>query len=161
MTVIAYDGTYLVADGRATRGTSLVCDNIKKLHKVEVKDMGTSIVALCGALDVLGPYIAHLEEFGLTTPMEQFLGKDEDGPIEMRGIIVNSDNKCFEFSTSGGYFPIDSPIAIGSGSWIAQHYLTTGYDAIRAVKEACKTELTCGGDIMVYEIKTNNFTTWR
>lgn len=157
MTVIAYDGEYLVADGRATRGTSLVSDDIKKLHKVNVKDMGTSIVALCGALDVLGPYLAHLETVGLTTPMEHFLGKDEDGDLEMRGLLVNSDKECYEFSTSGGYFPINSPIAIGSGSWIAQHFLFTGHNAIKAVQEACKTELTCGGKIAIYDIKSQLF----
>lgn len=159
MTVIAFDFKYLVADGRMCRGTSLVSDTVTKLHKQSVSGLGDCIIGLCGCMDLKGPYLEHLNAEGLT-PMDTFLGKDEDGPIAMRGFVYDiSGKECYEISSEGGYFLLDSPQAIGSGCFTAQHYLTTGHNAIVAVVEACKTEMTCGGDILIYDIEKGEFIT--
>jgi 20S proteasome alpha/beta subunit len=159
MTVIAYDGKYLVADGRSTRGTTLVSNEVQKLHQLEMPTFGKCIVGVCGALPVLGPWLTHLAEKSFTEPFEGFVGKDEDGPLEMMGLVLTEDKQAFEIFSDGGWFPINTPTAVGSGSYTAQHFLTTGHDAVQAVKEACKTELTCGGDITVYDITTGKFDT--
>jgi 20S proteasome alpha/beta subunit len=159
MTVIAYDGSLLVADGRATRGGStLVSDNVKKLHQVTLPDLGKAVVGLVGALDVQGPFLMHLGEKGFTQPFDNFVGNDEDGPLAMRGLVLTVAKKqLFEISSDGGWFHTDTPTAIGSGCYIAQHLLCTGKDALTAVIETCKTEFSCGGTITKYDIGTKKF----
>lgn len=156
MTVIAYDGNLLVADGRATRGTSLITDNEPKLHQVKIKNLGKCVLGVCGALEVIGPWFRQLEEVGLGEQLEQSLTKDEEGGLSARALVVTEKARCFEISTDGGYFEIHNPYAIGSGSYYAQHFLLTGYDALTAAREACKSELTCGGQLMVFDIKAKS-----
>jgi ATP-dependent protease HslVU (ClpYQ) peptidase subunit len=157
LTVIAYDGKYLVADGRATIGTSLVTDNEAKIHPFTVKNMGKCVVALCGSLDVKGPLLAHLQTHGLGVALEHDIGKSVDIDMGMRGLLVTSKGHAFEFTSDGGYFQITNYAAIGSGAQIANHFLTTGHDAVTAVIEACKTELTCGGNLAIYNLTTGKF----
>ena len=130
-----------------------------KIDVLPVKGLGKCAVALCGALDVKGPFLTHLKENGLGEQLEASLGRDEEGSLDMRGLVVTGEGDCYEITTSGGYFLATPPVTIGSGSWIAQHFLYTGHDALTAVQEACKTELTCGGDITVFDLATRKFET--
>lgn len=157
MTVIAYDGNLLVADGRATKGTSLVTDKEIKLHKIRIAGLGKCILGTCGALEVMGPWLEQLEKEGIGKQLEHSLVKDDEGSLDARALMITERSECFEITTNGGYFAINSPYSIGSGSYYAQHFLLTGHDAITAVKEACKSELTCGGEIAVYDIKKKTF----
>ncbi len=157
MTVIAWDNKLLVADGRSTRGGStLVSDDLVKLKELTIPELGKCVVGLCGALDTQGPFIEHLKENGLE-PFDSPLVNDGEHVFSMRGLVVTRKGKCLEVTTEGGWHEVTSPVAIGSGCEIAQHYLTTGHDAVKAVVEACKTELSCGGKITVYDFKSHSF----
>jgi hypothetical protein len=159
LTVIAFDGRILAADGRATRdgGTTLCSDNYKKLHTIMVPRLGKCVVGLCGALDALGPYLQHLRENGLT-PMEYFTpDSSSEDALYMRGLLITPKGECYEISSEGGWHIVQGAVAIGSGSMIAGHYLAKGCDAVTAVAETCKTELTCGGTITTWDSKTNTF----
>jgi hypothetical protein len=153
LTVLAYDGRYLVADGRATRGTRLVGDNVKKLEIVNVKGLGKCAVGVCGVLLMKGPFLEHLKEKGLKEQMESHIGGDAEGPYELQGLVL-SKKGCFEFSSDGGWFEVDTPTALGSGGAIASHFLTTGSDALTAVRETIKTDVSCGGTITIYDLET-------
>jgi hypothetical protein len=161
ITVIAFDGTTLVADGRCTRGDgSLVSDCFRKLHKIRIKEFGGDcVIGLAGATDAIGPFLRHLEKEGIT-PMEYFLTDTaaELGLFHLRGIAVNTKGQCFEFSSDGGWCEVNGAASIGSGEIIAQHYLIKGCDARTAVLETCTTELTCGGILTTYDWKTGKFT---
>lgn len=161
MTVIAYDGTTLVADGRCTRlDGSLVGDNHVKLHRTKIKQFGGScVVALCGATESIGPFLNHLETNGLV-PMEHFNfnNPEEEAGFYVRGIAVNRKGEVFEFSIDGGWVQVQAPTATGSGEKIAQHFLLKGCDAVSAILEACKTELSCGGILLSYDWKTDKMT---
>ena len=161
MTVIAFDGTTLVADGRATSASnSLVSDCVRKLHRIKIKEFGGEcIVGLCGGLDGLGPFLNHLEQNGLV-PMEHFKTSEEmqDDWYHMRGIAVNKKGQAYEITTDGAWFPINGAWATGSGSTIAQHYLVKGCSALEAVQETCKTELSCGGNLLTFDWKSGTFT---
>lgn len=161
MTVIAWDTTTLVADGRCTRGSgSLVSDCHRKLYKVKIKEFGGDcVVGLGGAADSIGPFLNHLEEKGLV-PMEHFKTNTvaEEDAFYLRGIAINKKGQCFEFSSDGGWFEVIGPDSIGSGEVIAQHYLLKGCTALEAVTETCKTELGCGGNLLAYDWKSGTFT---
>lgn len=161
MTIIAFDRTTLVADGRCTSsGSTLVSDCFKKLHKVKIPQFGGDcIVGLTGATDSIGPFLNHLETKGLV-PFEHFKINDaaQEEWFHMRGIAVSKKGRCFEFTSDGGWFEVTGPTSAGSGQTIAQHYLIKGCDALTAVIETCKTELACGGNLLAYDWKSNTFT---
>lgn len=152
MTVIAFDGEFLVADGRATTdgGTTLVYDSFRKLHNLTIPKLGKCVVAFCGALDMLGPYLESLKANGLA-PLDEDLGGGDE--MYMRSLIVTNKGVCYEHSTDGGWHIVQGPVATGSGRTIAQHYLTCGFSALEAVKQTVKTELSCGGQIMICDVK--------
>lgn len=154
MTVVAYDGRYLVADGRATRGTTLVSETTQKLEVMTIKGLGKAAVAICGVLNVKGPYLLHLKENGLFEPFEMHVGGDSEGPYELMGMILTTKGKCYEFSSDGGWFPVTGTNSIGSGMTVANHFLMTGFSALDAVKQAIATDVSCGGDISVFDSKT-------
>jgi ATP-dependent protease HslVU (ClpYQ) peptidase subunit len=156
LTVIAFDGKTLVADGRCTgNGATLINDDYNKVFEITIPSHGKCLVALCGALDMQGPLLEHLKANGFK-PIENMLADEED--MFMRGLVLTKKGVCYEISSNGGWYIAQGPTAMGSGGMIAQHYLTKGCDALTAVVEACKTELTCGGTIRVYDLKTGDVT---
>jgi hypothetical protein len=161
LTIIAFDGTTLVADGRCTRiDGSLVSDSHRKLHKVKIKQFGGDcIVGLCGGMDAVGPFLNHLEDKGLV-PMEHFNfnNAEEELAYHIRGIAVNRKGQCFEFTSDGGWVEVNGPTTVGCGEKVAQHYLYKGSSALEAVVETCKTELACGGTLLAYDWKSNTLT---
>lgn len=156
MTIIAWDGKILAADSRVTRGTTLVNDNYNKLHDITIPGIGKAVIGVCGALDVLGPWLTHLKANGFANPFETNFEDSE--VMHMRALCITRKGVCFEFSTEGGWHEVTYASALGSGDFIAQHFLSTGHDALKAVQEACKTELSCGGKIITYDFTTHTFT---
>jgi hypothetical protein len=158
VTIIAFDGESLVADGRATgdEGSVLIADTYKKLHVVNIPKIGRCVVGLCGALDVQGPLLEHIANAGLT-PLELFNPADVSKGYFMRGIAVTKKGEYYEFASDGGWHKGQGKTALGSGSTIAQHYLTKGCDAFTAVVETCKTELSCGGQITVFKVSDGSW----
>ena len=152
MTVIAYDGRILAADGRITADSTLISDNYVKLREVMVKDLGKCIVGVAGECGIIGPYLEHLQKEGLKPFDTSAIGCDRNSTL--RGLLITSKGKCIEFECDGSWYEMTAPTAIGSGCHIAQHYLTLGVDAVTSVTNACKTELSCGGVITTYDTKT-------
>lgn len=160
MTVIAWDGRNLVGDGRATRGSVICSETIQKVEVVDVKNFGKCAVGICGALHLKGPLFQHLAVNGFGGDIELNIGMDEEGPIEMQGILVTPKGVAYEFSSLGGWYELNGPTAIGSGGSIASHYLLTGHDALTAVQKTCLTDITCGGNIVQYNSKTKKVTNY-
>lgn len=152
MTVIAWDGDLLVADGRMCIDQSLLTDSCNKLYKLSIPKLGVCGVGFAGSLNVIYPFIEHIKEKGF----EQFQTVDEPGAW---GIAITRKGKCYEFNSNGTWYEMDTPTAIGSGDIICQHYLTIGFSALKAIKETCRTELSCGGLITAYDFKSGEFTT--
>ena len=93
MTVIAFDGKLLVADGRMTTvDNSLISENCKKLHDVRIPKIGHAVVGLSGRVLGVGPYLDHLAEHGLT--------KCEDSNVDSGGILVTRKGECIEFDSA-------------------------------------------------------------
>lgn len=159
MTVIAWDGKILAADGRITKDGELICDNYVKLHEVKHAKLGKVVTGFCGALPALGPWLEHLETDGFG-PLELMYPGDDEGMISMSALSVTRKGKCFEHDSFGGWFEITNPAALGSGSTIAQHYLKQGVDAVTAIRETCKSNISCGGNIMAYDFTDHTFTAY-
>lgn len=155
MTIIAWDGKKLVADSRVTDSEStLVGDNYQKLHCITIKDLGKCVVGFAGACYAQGPWTKHLETEGLV-PFEEL-----EPELVMYALVIDRKGNCYEAKSTGGWFKVPGPTTIGSGNIIAQHYLVKGCDAYTAVVETCKTELSCGGEITVYDSSTGKFETF-
>lgn len=91
-----------------------------------------------------------MEHFQFDSPQEKEIA-------HIRGLAVNREGQCFEFTSEGGWVETNGPNTAGSGERIAQHYLLKGCDALTAVYETCKTELSCGGNILGYDYVTGKF----
>ncbi len=150
MTVIAWDNKVLAADGRSTCGTELISDKNVKLREVNHPEYGKMVAGFCGVLLVVEPWIKHIEANGFTP----FPTPDED--CHTVGVFVGKE-KVIEANTDGLWTTISHPAAFGSGSTIAQHFLNRGDDAITAVREASAADITCGGQIIAYDPKTDKF----
>jgi hypothetical protein len=160
MTIIAWDGKSLVADGRCTRlDGSLVSDKYTKLFRVRIKELGDCVIGLCGAPDTFGPFLLHLEKNGLV-PLDHFNfnSPEEQAGFHATGLAVNRKGKCFEISVDGGWYEVTGCAATGSGEKIALHFLNKGCDAVESVIETCETELSCGGTLLSYDWKSDKFT---
>lgn len=155
MTVIAYDGNLLVADGRCTVDAILATDKMIKIRPVKHPEWGNIVMAFAGRLSIVGPWIEHIAENGFAafeTPETTFPGE-----FDTAAIAVLPDGKAFEVETNGLWILADNPTAIGSGFPVAQHYLNQGVDALTAVREAIKSNVSCGGQIIAYDASTGKF----
>jgi len=152
MTVIAWDLKNLVVDGRSTIGPDIVSDRETKLRKLVHPELGPLVAAFCGAMIVIEPWMDHIEENGFTA----FEIPDGDVPGEYmtKGIFIKEDGTALEVETNGMYATVDVPSAYGSGQTIAQHYLKSGVDALEAVRQTIKSNMTCGGRLLSYDVET-------
>lgn len=161
MTIIAFDGTTLVADGRCTTNDGrLISDCHNKLHKATIKEFGGEcVLGIAGAAASTGPFLNHIQTNGLV-PMSHFKCDSPAEELEhyICAIAVNRKGQCFELNSEGGWFEIKGPTSIGTGEPIAQHYMLKGCSAVEAVLETCTTELTCGGVLLSFDWKTNKLT---
>lgn len=157
MTVIAFDGKLLVADGRALADTFLVADNFNKLFEVNVKNIGPCVVGVAGACDVIGPFIKLLEKDGIDSHFPSDL--DESSMNYVRALVVpkSDPSKPYEVTSFGGFHTTPNIAAIGSGELIAIHYLRQKHSAVVAVQEATKTMMCCGGEIVVFDTEKWEF----
>ena len=154
--MIAWDKTLLVADGRSTIGDNLVADKEWKLREVNHPTLGKFIGAFCGAVMVIEPWIAHIEQNGFE-PFETPDDSNYPGMYDTTAILVNKAGRCIELETTGLFATVTEPAAWGSGQHIAQHYLNNGVEAVEAVREACKSHLSCGGRIIAWDFASQKF----
>lgn len=137
MTVIAWDGTTLAADKRATGGA--MASTVTKIHRLP-----DGLVAFSGG----GAHASELLNwfYGARNPDTYPRRNDDDGA---GSLMVNLDGVVFMYS-SGSPFPerIEDPFfARGSGRDYAMAAMHLGCDARRAVEVACAFDVYCGNGI--------------
>lgn len=158
MTTICYRNGVLAGDGRLSMGGRLVCDNFPKIIDCEKKKFtlnGEKVLAygFAGVLKGKEVFEYALEE-GLN--VTSALDSDDDFSC-----IVITERNAYHISKneeSTGlsfiHIPDGMSFAVGSGSVVAQHYLTsTNCDPLDAVTEAMKTDLYSGGQTMRWSRK--------
>lgn len=151
MTVICWDGSLLVSDGRMVTDLTLLSDNETKLVDITIKGIGKCVTGFAGRLQTINPFIQHLAKNG-------FAEMESTGEATAWGLAITRKGECYEFNSRGVWYKMENPTSIGSGDIVSQHYLTLGYDAVTAVIQTCKTELGCGGRLTAYDYRTGSFT---
>lgn len=134
----------------------LVSDHVNKLRYVEHPDFGTCVVGYSGSEMIFDTWSATMENEGFTKLDLPENPKIYDGVA----LLVTFEGEAYEIDTNGLFTRTRYKNAIGSGSDIALHYLTTGFGALRAVREAIKTNVSCGGRIVTWDWRQDKWKTY-
>jgi hypothetical protein len=137
-------------------GSTKVTDEAIKIREFKHKTLGNVKAAFCGAVLAVEPWIAHMVEHGFA-PFELPEDLEDCGISSILVTVDRNAGTAYETDHTGMYHKVVQPLAYGSGCVVAQHYLTTGHDALTAVRETIKTNVTCGGRILAYDTKTKKY----
>lgn len=156
MTTIAYDGRYVVADGRSTVGNLVTGKKARKIWVIDLTMNGfteKAIFAGAGSYQSISIVRSHLER-------EDFLMAEvvpELEPNSFSGLVVLQDGRCYVLEDRIVPMEQEVPTALGSGTDYAMAAMTMGKSAIEAVKVACELDVYSGGDIMAVDINSLKF----
>jgi len=144
MTTIAYDGRYIVADGRETYGNMICDDRIDK-----------SITTSLGVFFLTGS-TADCNRFA----NDFVVGAKTEIDSHTTGFLF-SNNECFMVGIDDGvfwdYVQTGNPFTAGSGNQYAIAAIDHGKNAIEAVKYAITRDCKSGGMITCYDTHTSKF----
>jgi 20S proteasome alpha/beta subunit len=144
MTCLAWDGRYLVADGRSTLGDLIADDDVRKLRHINHPDHGPMVAGLCGQNRYFEKWLEAIEVGGFSA----YLGSTESDVVG--GFFVDRGGRCWEVDGDGTWIQVTSFSASGSGAVLAYPILRDGGSALDAVRFACRHSTSCGGTIRVY-----------
>lgn len=151
MTVIAWDGKTLAADGRITLDGDITSDTFNKIHKLTgMEYLGDEllVIGFSGAVVDLLKLIEYLKtEVYLTSEIEH----------SIHAIVVGR-KYLYETNHDSGFmirYPKKDKLATGSGRPFAQSALSLGLDAKAAVQHAMKHNVFCGGKVTTWTSKEN------
>lgn len=157
MTTIAYDGRYVVADGRSTIGNLVTGKKARKIWVIDLMVNGLqekAIFAGAGSYQSINMVRSHLER-------EDFLMAEvvpELEPGSFSGMVVLQDGRCYILEDRLVPMEQEYPAALGSGTDYAMAAMALGKTAIEAVKVACDLDVYSGGELMVVDIDSLSFT---
>lgn len=136
MTVIAWDGTTLAADRRATLGGHTYAT--RKLFRI-----GDTLVGFSGSADRIGAYRAWLEA---GRDVATYPKQEENSNVYF--LVIHRDGTIERFEDTPWPIVICEPQAVlGSGRDYARAALHLGYDAVCAVSVACEFDESCGNGV--------------
>ncbi len=152
MTVIAFDGEYLVADGRTNGNGMIITENKRKIIELDPKFRFCSYPRNLYS----GDYLKYIAVSGDCDAISSYLKFLYDG-IEYKNLnatallftldhIYRSDGDAF-------YDIGDEPVTIGSGAPYALTAMRMGKSAEKAVKIACSIDVYSGGTIFKVKVR--------
>lgn len=159
MTVIVFDGTTLAADSQVTTGffapkrASITVNKIMTPEEGErwtIHNRRILAIGICGDLNGVTQLTEILKKgVGLDTRGTQSCETDCIAVCDDRSfyILNNYGKDTWEFS----HIPAGQKSALGSGAQTAQAYLAINKKAPEVVKLVSKIDLTCGGDVNVWD----------
>ncbi|HBM2815633.1 TPA: hypothetical protein LU109_003542 [Enterobacter hormaechei subsp. xiangfangensis] len=157
MTVIAWDGDILAADGLTTQGQSIITTHQQKIFRSKdypgkhwtIQDEKALTVAVAGHIGSHMPIIGNLEDglyYDSSYPKEQAFTAiviTENGVVW----VVNKD----EGDDIASLMVFEGEVlAIGCGSDAATAAMIAGRNAIDAVAITMDVNVHCGGDIQAW-----------
>lgn len=159
MTTIVYKDGILCSDGRATVGGRIVSEECRKIHRTAKDNLfveGEQVLAFALAGTVCSTLVLKrilASEEGLLA------GTGVDTDDTFQAILVT--HKSVYMATKHDDSPnidvwdwYDQPVAIGSGSPVASHFIQGDATAIEALEEAIKTDTASGGELQIVNINT-------
>ena len=140
MTIIAWDGRIIAADGLVSAGGVITSRNHKKLL---VED--NRIFGLAGGLGFM-PHLVHWYKNG-AKPGEAPKDTDWTFIVLEGGGVARCASNTFPYMDS-----YDPPWAWGSLWCVAYGAMLAGKTAVEAVEIMCRTDTECGGEIQAVNI---------
>ena len=138
MTCIAWDGTTLAADKRATN--SGLPFTVTKIFRARGR-----LLAAAGDFDRIGETIAWFAAGADPDKMPPY-ARDNMDFVSL--LVIEPDGTILKYERSAVPFRIESPFyAIGSGRDFAMAAMHLGHDAAKAVEVACALDVKCGNGI--------------
>lgn len=153
MTTIAYDGKFIVADGRTMQQSVILRDDSNKFY---VSSKTGNLFALCGV-------VPNCQKFADTYEDGVYLDLD----LEVSGFMICKEtNKIYTVDTSlekNGKFEFfqfevtDIKATMGSGKSYALTAMDCGLSAKDAVLKAMLRDCDTGGVVKVYDVAKRKF----
>lgn len=161
MTTIAYDGRYVAADGRMTRGNIVCSANVQKLHILKTVLRGEEQEVLIFGAGSWGGIYAIIEWMKVndafdTNPelMRPCFPPDNDGEASTQDVsFITQDGQLWCLDAQSRPAPYDAPAADGSGFPFAQTAMSLGQNAVEAVRTAMKLDVGSGGEITCFDVE--------
>lgn len=163
MTTIAFDGRYLAADGRMTRGGIICSETVKKtfLLTTVLRGVTQEIIAFgAGNWNGISAQVEWMKandvfDLNPDLPRPIFPG-DPDGENQDTNFITK-DGQVWALDGLSRPVAYPTPFAEGSGFPFAQMALNMGMSAVEAVRQAIKMDCGSGGQITVFDVEEWKF----
>ena|ERR1700729_4277336 len=154
MTVVAFDGKTIAADGATWCGSIMITGLSQKLYVVR-----NVCISGCGArVDILRFVDWWKRREASSRPAQlaypSFSGKKLDEQSAF--FVFYADGRIEEYNEESS-FPLphyELPFAGGAGMLSALAAMKAGANARRAVEIACEIDKDCGGEIMTVELSS-------
>lgn len=160
MTTIAFDGRYLAADGRMTRGGVICSAEVKKTRVIQAIIRGEEaevIVSGAGSWNNIYAVIEWMKEndvfdtsADLQRPVFPDYG-DQPGYADHDVFFITQDGELYCLDAFCRPSPYPAPFAEGSGFPFAMTGLSLGQSAVEAIRTAMKLDTGTGGQITVFD----------
>lgn len=162
MTTIAFDGRYLAADGRMTRGGIVCSDSCKKIRLVDAIIRGeVQEVAVFGAGSWSGIYAImqwmkdnDVFDTDPDLPRPAFPPNPEGIFASQDVSFITKSGELFSLDDQSRPAPYEGIFADGSGLPFAQMGMVMGQSAVEAVRSAMKLDCNSGGQITCFDTET-------
>lgn len=162
MTTIAFDGRYLAADGRMTRGDIVCSDKFKKIHVFKAIIQGkTQEVAVFGAgawsgIFAIMQWMKQNDVFDIDPdlPRPSFPADNDGHAVSMDVAFVTKSGELYCLDDQSRPAPYTAPFGEGSGFPFAQMALNMGMSAPEAIRQAIKMDVNSGGEIACFDIQS-------
>lgn len=157
MTTVAFDGRFLVSDGRSIMGSMISGSKTKKIFLIEnavfegVKQQ--LVYTGAGVFEKVLLVKKWLEEGNdMTGSLEDQILPAVAGD-EFEGLFITQDGRIFTIES--GLIPLELAdgrlIAIGSGTTFAYTALLCGKTAVQAIEMACDLDMGTGGELRCFD----------
>lgn len=162
MTTIAFDGRYLAADGRMTRGGIICSSTVKKTRVIKTVIRGEETEVIIGGAGSWNNIYAVIEwmknndvfntDPDLQRPVFPDTNQEQPGYLDHDVFFITQDGEVYCLDPFCRPAPYGAPFAEGSGFPFAQTALTLGQSAVEAIRTAMKLDTGTGGQITVFDV---------
>ena len=164
MTVIAYDGKILAADGLSSDGCRVFSKSTKKIFPfLNISHHPVALVAMSGDACDEAPFLAWLPKvLYFDSGIKQYVLHTACIAPDVVAAFPHLDDSTNALVVINGTawmyicnaYPIEvpTPFAMGSGRDEARAAMYCGKDAISAVRLSCEMNTSCGGIIEAWDV---------
>lgn len=162
MTTVAFDGRYMVSEGRSTTGDGFICGREEqKVFPLTITLGGEEtevVVGISGNAITIQSFVRFLESGGDMLDRESGFSLFSDHPdpehASIGVIMVTRAGEVSLISESLVPFPAEFPLSAGSGTPFATTAMSCGMNAVQAVLKAIEFDVYSGGKLRAFDTET-------